>query len=352
MFKLAQYTKRDNWIFLAVIIPFVVWLNYLLFGKKYFAGPLTFLAASACTFLIMGISWQFQTWVAVTLRSRFRREAELIKRLAIGIFLFILITAVTLTILFWGYDYIHFLGYEIDEAHFNWALASGVVVNIFATIVYESVWSFEKWKTTMRETEQLKKEHMHSQLQGLKSQVSPHFLFNSLNSLSSLISESPAEAEQFLDEMSKVYRYLLRNNEEQVVELEIELQFLRSYYHLLKARYGRGVDLRVKIDQGTEPRYLPPLTLQILLDNILKHNLISKEHPLYIDMYVNKDGWLEVRNNVQHRIADNSGSIESGLLNISNKFRLLCQHALQVSDNHDYHYIRVPLMNADQHILS
>ena len=89
---------------------------------------------------------------------------------------------------------------------------------------------------------------MQSQLEGLKDQVNPHFLFNSLNSLSSLISEDPEKAEKFLDEMSKVYRYLLRTNEEGLTTLESEMQFIQSYFHMLKTRYGDGLDMETQID--------------------------------------------------------------------------------------------------------
>ena len=242
MIRLPQYTKKDTLIFLAVCVPHVIFLNTLLFGKRYFTDVLIFFAASITTFIITAFSWSLHTWVAVTLRNRFIKDKDLIKRMVIGIILFILMTGITITLLFCSYDYFHFMGYEFDESLYNWALLTGILLNVFATIIHESVHSFEKWKTTLTETEQLKKEHMLSRLLGLRSQVSPHFLFNSLNSLSSLISDDPLRAEIFLDEMSKVYRYLLRHNEEQTVTLETELTFVRSYYHLLKARYGKGVE--------------------------------------------------------------------------------------------------------------
>lgn len=347
MIKLQRYTKKDTWIFLTVCIPHVIFLNCLLFGSGYFLEFKVFIAASIMTLIIMGISWQLHTWVAVTLRDRFSKDKELIKRFFIAVPLFCLMTGITITILFYGYNYFHFMGYELEEYFYNWAIATGILLNIFATVIHESVHSFEKWKITLTETEQLKKEHMQSQLLGLRSQVSPHFLFNSLNTLSSLISDSPAEAEIFLDEMSKVYRYLLRHNEEQLVNLGTELTFLRSYYHLLKARYGKGVLLLIDVDEKYHQKVIPPLTLQILLDNALKINLISKDRPLKLGISVNKTGWLEITNNIQHRISDNLVPDESGIINMSKRFRLLCQHSIEITENGYSRVLKVPLMNPE-----
>ncbi len=348
MINLPQYTKKDRWIFLSVCVPHVIFLNILLFGKRYFTDITVFVAATMFTFIIMASSWHLHTWVAVTLRNRFSKDSDLVKRMAIAVVLFILMTGIIVTMIFYGYNYFHFLNYEFDEKVYDWALATGMLLNIFTTVIYESVYSFEKWKTTLTENEQLKKEHMHSRLLGLRSQVSPHFLFNSLNSLSSLINDDPARAEIFLDEMSKVYRYLLRHNEEQIVELGTELTFVRSYYHLLKARYGKGVELVIEVDEKYYKNLLPPLTLQILLDNALKVNLISKEKPLSIYIYVKESGWLEIKNNIQKRIAESAIPDDSGIANISTRFRLQSHQSINITENDNFRKIKVPLMSSKQ----
>jgi LytS/YehU family sensor histidine kinase len=268
--------------------------------------------------------------------------------MAIAIMLFFLMTGLTTTFLFWGYDYFHFLGYELDETRFEWALLVGVIENIFVTFLHEGVSSFEKWKSTLVETEQLKKAYLQGQLMGLKNQVKPHFLFNSLNTLSSLITEDQQRAEKFLDEMSKVYRYLLRNNDDQLVQLETEIHFIESYYHLLKARYGDGLQLHMEIDALERTKQVPPLTLQILLENILQRNTISKGHPLIVTISVTPNGWLEFRNNTQKKVTNDPDKQETGLTNISSKFRLLCQEDIIVKDMGDHRIVQVPLINQPQ----
>jgi len=298
----------------------------------------------------MAGSWMIHTWVAVTLRYRFSKEKEMPKRIIIANFLFILMTGLTLTFLFWGYDSINFLGYEINETRYERTLILGAIVNVFVSFLHESVSSFEKWKTTLKQTEELKKEYMHSQIIGLKSQVNPHFLFNSLNSLSSLISENQAEAEKFLDEMSKVYRYLLKSSEEQLVPLDAELQFMSSYYYMLKARYCEAVNLIVNVKCDLRDKCIPPLTLQILVESALNLNMICKDTPLTIEISCSATGWLQIKNNIQKKIGDAPDN--RGIENIRNKFRLLSKQNLIINDSDSTRVIQLPLMDQPETVLA
>jgi len=130
-----------------------------------------------------------------------------------------------------------------SEKAFVWNFIVLSVLSIFRTFLLEGVNSYNEWKRNNTETEKLNVSYNQSRLNALKSQVNPHFLFNCLNTLSSLIQEDEEKAEMFLNEMSKVYRYMLRNDEETLVPLEVELGFIKSYHHLLKARYGDGLQL-------------------------------------------------------------------------------------------------------------
>lgn len=343
MGNLFTYLKKNAWKFALIIVL----LNFLLFGRSYIANSFVFVAGTIGTFFVATLSTLCYRWVLFTLRARFPGGRNLFPRLITTLVLFVLMTAVMLTILFYGYDLIPGMDYELDEYVYDWSVAGSVILIIFGAIVLEGRASFMKWKTTLTETEQLKKEHMHSQLLGLRSQVSPHFLFNSLNSLSSLIIDDPHRAELFLDEMSKVYRYLLRNNEE-LVELGIELNFLHSYFYLLKTRYGAGVQLCLSVEDEYSLKLLPPLTLQTILDNIFRENLISKQRPLNVNIRIDESGWLEISHNIQKRISETLMSDDLGMVNISNKFRLLSQHDIEINDAGGYRYLRVPLISAEQ----
>jgi LytS/YehU family sensor histidine kinase len=157
--------------------------------------------------------------------------------------------------------------------------------------------------TSLVEKEQLKKTNLQGQYKSLKNQVNPHFLFNPLNSLSSLIADEPQRAEQFVDEMAKVYRHLLQTNrpadtpgrETDLTTLTNELTFIESYFHLLKTRYASGIQLEITIDSADEDRLLPLLTLQVLVEKAVKHNVIHAARPPIIEIKSAPNGHLLVR---------------------------------------------------------
>lgn len=174
-------------------------------------------------------------------------------------------------------------------------------------------------------SEKLRQQMSAVQMMALQSQLNPHFLFNSLNSLSSLIADEPERAERFVDEMSSVYRYLLRTNDYELTSLQNELAFIDSYFHLLETRYGAGIRLTKQIDGRYLTYSLPPLTLQLLLENAVKHNILSAEQPLHICLETSPDGWLSVTNTLQRKNVNLVNSTQKGLLNIIAKYQLLGQ---------------------------
>ncbi|TMI97163.1 MAG: hypothetical protein E6H06_02430, partial [Bacteroidetes bacterium] len=245
-----------------------------MFGNRYFSSLKNFFLATILTLAILLLTYISCGMVAIVLNNRYPKYSQTFKRITIGVLAYVAIMVAAISVIFWGYDYIDFLGYQLNMNQYAWSLIIGAFLNILATSLNEGAAFYEKWRKMVDEAENLKKENLQSQLEGLKGQVNPHFLFNSLNSLSSLISEDPEKAEKFLDEMSKVYRYLLRTNEEGLTTLDSEMQFIQSYFHMLKTRYGDGLDMETKIDEHYMGYQLPPLTLQMLIENAVKHNMI------------------------------------------------------------------------------
>lgn len=341
---LPRYTRKELQIFLSVVPVIVVLINVALFGTQYFTDLKIFTLSSLVIGVFMALLWQVLTLVALAIRNHFQRDKDIVKRLGLTILVIILICALASTVVFGFYDYFNFLGYSFSDTRYQWTLGVGVIINIFVTLLHEGVESFDKWKSTLVETEQLKKEYMQSQLLGLKSQVNPHFLFNSLNSLSSLIGENQEKAELFLDEMSKVYRYLLRNVEDQLVTLNTELQFISSYSYLLKVRYGDGINIQVDINKAARQLMVPPLTLQVLVEHAYNTNMISKDQPLKISISTPEEGWLEIRNNIQKKISDDAVTDNSGIENIINKYRLLGQQSVLIKEENGERVYRIPLI--------
>ncbi|KAA9356956.1 sensor histidine kinase [Larkinella humicola] len=179
--------------------------------------------------------------------------------------------------------------------------------------------------------QRMQQEKTEVQMRALQSQVNPHFLFNGLNTLSSLIDEDPRQASEFVDELSNVYRYLLRSNENELVTLSDELRFIRSYFHLLQTRFGHSVSLQETVSDANQTALLPPLTLQLLVENAVKHNIILPDQPLQIRIRTTSQDLLIVENNLQRK----NLRIESngvGLSNIDTKYRLLNQPAPLVGE--------------------
>jgi two-component system, LytTR family, sensor kinase len=231
---------------------------------------------------------------------------------------------------------------EIGIGLFGYALLNGITNFPPLMVGYELLYQFAHNRHTEKQKEKLEKEKLRAELNQLKGIINPHFLFNNLNSLSSLISDNPARAEEFLDELTSVFRYLLRNNEMELTTLHQELQFIRSYYHLLQTRYGAGINLTMQVDQRHEELMLPPLTLQLLVENAVKHNRIQKELPLEIDIFTNGNK-LVVRNNHNKK----EGQVEStgiGLQNINARYRMLNHPEVVIEKKDGYFSVIISLV--------
>ncbi|WP_080060061.1 sensor histidine kinase [Spirosoma aerolatum] len=209
--------------------------------------------------------------------------------------------------------------------------------------IYEGWYILDQWRHIQREKEELIKIQWQTRFNSLKSQVNPHFLFNSLNALSALIEESPVQASQFVDELSSMYRYLLQANERELVLLSTELTFIESYAHLLQTRHGDGLSIRAQVPQNYLAHSIPPLTLQLLVENAVKHNVVLASRPLLIEIDTTQNGHLRVRNNLQRKNARNASN-GVGLANISAKYRMLTQTEIEIREEEEYFTVLLPLL--------
>ncbi len=330
------------------MLPVTMLINYLLFGEDYVTSFGIFWQATLVTGAFFCLGYVFFGMVAISLRSRFPGEKDALRRISISIFLFVLMSGVYISLLLRAFDMFGFLGYHFDETDFAKCFAVLIAVNVFLAFLNEGISRFYNYRMAIRETEQLKKEYMQSQLLGLKSQLNPHFLFNGLNTLSSLIQEDAELAEEFLDHMSKVYRYLLKNNEEQLVSLGTELNFIQSYYYLLKSRHSDGLFLELNVEKQARNLMLPPLTLQMIFESALSQNSVSKETPLLIKISSVKNCLL-VSNTIQPKINQPENQ-DAGLENIANKMKLLGQKEVEIEIDHSCceRIIKLPLITENE----
>ncbi len=201
----------------------------------------------------------------------------------------------------------------------------------------------QRWKESTLRTTELEKEKAIVQFENLKNQLNPHFLFNSLSSLNSLIDENPKLASEFLQQLSKVYRYLLENNEKSTVTLSNELTFIENYLSLLTTRFGDGLKISIDISEQCKEKMLTPVTLQVLIENAIKHNITSAKQPLNISIKT-EDDFLLVENNLQRKSII-SHSHKRGLNQLRTLYGYITQTPIEIVETPDFFTVKIPLLS-------
>lgn len=189
-----------------------------------------------------------------------------------------------------------------------------------------------------------------AQFESLKNQLDPHFLFNSLNVLSSLIDENPRQAQKFTASMSKIYRYVLEQKDKELVTVEDEIEFAKTYCDLLKTRFEDSVDFVFDVDQEEYRRYVVPLSLQLLLENCIKHNFATSSKPLIIKVFSENDT-LCIENNLQVR-EQMKESAGIGLANIVQRYSLLTKKNVFIEKSEDYFKVKLPILSGKPNVVS
>lgn len=203
---------------------------------------------------------------------------------------------------------------------------------------------FYEKQAVLIENEKLIRENLQSQYQSLKNQVSPHFLFNSLTALKELIDENPPNARQYVGHLSTLLRYTLQSNENKTVLLKDELESVRSYIYLIKMRFGSNLEIDFKISDGYNNFRLPPLVIQTLIENAVKHNEISKRNHLTILLMTTGNNSLIVSNPIREKLSLEPGT-GIGLDNLSKQYKLLCGEEIHISKSDGEFRVEVPLLN-------
>ncbi len=221
-----------------------------------------------------------------------------------------------------------------------------VILSLFLMMILEALVYFNESTVASVKAENLEKELAQIRFEVLKSQINPHFMFNSLNVLSGLINNDVKKAQQFIDEFSHIYRYVLETIEQPVASLSKELDFTRSYLFLQQIRYGQNLIYTVDIPANLLDLVLPPLSLQVVLENTTKHNLISESKPLKIEI-LSEGFFLIVRNNIQPKISKGA-STGLGLKNLVRRYALISKQEpiFKVETNH--YVVKLPLINLEE----
>jgi len=225
-------------------------------------------------------------------------------------------------------------------------------VNFIASMIvfpiYEATYFFGQWKKTIKEAEAIKSQHLRSQYETLKDQMSPHFLFNSLNTLTNLIEEQSPQALNFTEKLSDVYRYIIQQQDKELVTLQTEINFVKAYVYLLKMRFDSNLIVNFKIPSYlNDETYVAPLTIQMLIENAIKHNVISRSSPLTINVYVEQDRTVFVKNNLQRK-NNVKASTKKGLENIRRRYEFLTEKEIEVISTAQNFIVAIPLIKIYQ----
>jgi sensor histidine kinase YesM len=212
---------------------------------------------------------------------------------------------------------------------------------IFMAIFTSRSWLLE-WRKSAIEAEQLRSEKFASQYQSLKDQLNPHFLFNSLNVLSNLVYEDADKSAAFIQKLSKIYRYVLEVQQEELVSLRQELDFAKNYLELQKIRFEENLIFSIKME-NENGFFIPPLSLQLLLENAIKHNVASQDHPLFIQI-LQKEQELWISNSFQPKSTRKDESPGIGLNNIRMRYMLLSDLQLEVAQDENEFLVKLPLL--------
>ncbi|NEN22686.1 histidine kinase [Cryomorpha ignava] len=219
-----------------------------------------------------------------------------------------------------------------------------ILIALGFTFFFTSRAFFFEWRQAAIESEKMKTERLAGQYQSLKDQLNPHFLFNSLNVLSNLVYEDADKSNAFIEKLSGIYRYVLDVQDERIVSLNDELKFAKNYLELQKIRFGDKLRYEIEVDTSVN-LLIPPLSLQLLLENAVKHNTATAKSPLLIEV-VKSDNRLMVRNNLQKR--DFPGEVSGiGLNNITERYRFFTDEEVEISEKDGYFSVSIPLLNSE-----
>ena len=291
-------------------------------------------------FIVLVLSWEFLRSTNSALNKKLPYERNIPSRMLLQVAIGV-IYALFLRLLIYLFAEPLF-PFKLDSLFMaaTWFLYALMSVGINAIFFIQ--FFISKWKNSVTVAERLEKEKAQVQFESLKAQLNPHFLFNSLSSLNSLIAEDQHLASKFLQHMSKVYRYVLQNKDRNTVPLSTELEFIRNYVFLLETRFGNALAIQINIDPKQKERLIVPVTLQTLVENAIKHNVMDAKRPLKIDILTSGD-YLVVSNNLQKRVSVDTSN-QQGLENLKSLYRFLASEPVMVEQTDDRFYVKVPLL--------
>ncbi|WP_435625726.1 sensor histidine kinase [Flagellimonas sp.] len=335
---------NDAW-FVAVGIILLSFVTDFMFSRNSFAR-LPFIEAT----INWSVSLMFATFNWLIIRSILivlRKKYPSLKDNKIRIPLFFLTIVVTVMAVDFTGNMI--LGFIFNESY-NHPLRSRIILPIIlistmTMAIYEAVYYYVLLKNSIREEEQAKRAIVQSQLDTLRNQAQPHFLFNTLNTLRDIIDQNTREeAKEFVNRLSEVFRFILEAGNANLIELSEELKFAEAYIHIQKERFGDNLQLDWQVPESSKSQLIIPMSLQLLLENAVKHNVVSKTKQLLITVEV-QNGQLMVSNKIRPK-STQLPTTKLGLKNIESRYRLIANKEVEINQDNGAFTVKLPLLTA------
>ena len=328
-----------------------IWLiSILVFGTAiatYFLFPENFIVYTVFLLVLVAlILWRGNRLIWIYLDKRFPWDAYGKKRFFIHLLSGYLLSIGVLNICFLILRLAITKSFP-DASQILTTNVFGLLLFVPTFSMYFSIQFLNYWRKSEVEMEHYQKESVRSELKNLKNHLDPHFLFNNLNILSTLIDKCPERSKLFLGRFAQVYRKMLQSSSEDLVTLEEELSFLDSYIYLIETRFGKAVKFKMNISETSKSKMLPPLTLQMLIENAVKHNIGMDDNPLSIEIVSNEDE-VAIRNNLNRKKLTESEKSGSGLDNVRNRIAYFSNRSIDIEETKEKFSITVPLFEIEE----
>ncbi|MFC4633531.1 sensor histidine kinase [Dokdonia ponticola] len=334
---------NDFWFtfFGIVILSFVT--DYL-FNNSFTRYPLVEAIINwSFSLLFTILNWFFMRLVIFYLRKKYPSFQDTSKRIIIA-FIFIIVSVPLIdyvgstvigTLFFDSYYYNLFDRFKV--------LLPIIIIAMMIQAIYEAIFYHAILKKIIREEEQAKQVMVQAQLDALRNQAQPHFFFNTLNTLRDIIDQnSKEEAKEFVDKLSNVYRFILESENSNLISLRDELKFARAYIHIQSERFGDNLRIQWDVPETALDRMVVPMSVQLLLENAIKHNVVSRSKPLLIEVYI-KDNHVLVTNKIQAK-STQLPSTKLGLKNIDKRYALISNKSIEVKNDEHTFSVTLPLL--------
>lgn len=335
---------KDKWLRL-IGVPFIALVGSWFFGPETWEiGGWILLRQLAISLTVTVAIWEGCRWFHFTSLRMMPGYEQVPRRIISEVLACLVYTFLINLSLAWGLNELLHNNHDTLLGKENVLICMGfsIVPITFLLTLYESRHFLNEWKLNVQKTESLARVKLETQFEALKKQLDPHFLFNSLNTLASLIEVTNEPAQSYLERLSDVYRYVLETRGKPTVTVEEEMEFLQAYIYLVKTRFRDNLQVENELPTQVYGQHIPALSLQLLLENAIKHNVVSRDRPLKIRIF-ESEGCIHIENNKQLK-KSLARSTKTGLQNIMHRYQLLSAQNIEILNNDALFRVSLPLL--------